>query len=298
MSGMVADQRTDPRGGVGLRRYLRAVVGAGALVLLASAFRAVHAPYPLGWIAIGVLTMATFAIRVNFSSVSANMAIDDTFFITSALLFGPGPATLTIAVSSCLYSCQRRMPTRQITFNTAATAVSMWSGAQVFFSSPACRRSRSPSRPSPRWSLPLVAFTVVYFALNSGLTAVAVGLDTRQSPLDVWRRNFRWLWVGYLGAGVGGVLSGPAASAAQLHGGVMVLPLLAIFHLTLRATFGRLDDARRHLGDMDRLYLSTVETLAMAIDAKDDVTHSHVRRVQAYAVGLARALEHDRRARR
>ena len=28
----------------------------------------------------------------------------------------------------------------------------------------------------------------------------------------------------------------------------------------------------------------------MAIDAKDDVTHSHVRRVQAYALGLARAL--------
>jgi putative nucleotidyltransferase with HDIG domain len=42
---------------------------------------------------------------------------------------------------------------------------------------------------------------------------------------------------------------------------------------------------------MDRLYLSTVETLAMAIDAKDDVTHSHVRRVQAYAVGLAEALD-------
>jgi putative nucleotidyltransferase with HDIG domain len=41
---------------------------------------------------------------------------------------------------------------------------------------------------------------------------------------------------------------------------------------------------------MDRLYLSTVETLAMAIDAKDDVTHSHVVRVQAYALGLARAL--------
>jgi putative nucleotidyltransferase with HDIG domain len=41
---------------------------------------------------------------------------------------------------------------------------------------------------------------------------------------------------------------------------------------------------------VDRLYLSTVETLAMAIDAKDDVTHSHVRRVQAYAMELARAL--------
>ena len=71
---------------------------------------------------------------------------------------------------------------------------------------------------------------------------------------------------------------------------IIVLPLLAVFHLTLRATFGRLDDAERHLGDMDHLYLSTVETLAMAIDAKDDVTHNHVRRVQAYAMGLAREL--------
>ena len=34
-----------------------------------------------------------------------------------------------------------------------------------------------------------------------------------------------------------------------------------------------------------------VETLAMAIDAKDDVTHSHVRRVQAYAAALAQELK-------
>ena len=69
-----------------------------------------------------------------------------------------------------------------------------------------------------------------------------------------------------------------------------MLPLLVVLHLTLRSSFGRLEDARQHLAHLDRLYLSTVETLAMAIDAKDDVTHSHVRRVQAYALGLARAL--------
>ena len=71
---------------------------------------------------------------------------------------------------------------------------------------------------------------------------------------------------------------------------IIILPLLVVLHLTLRSSFGRLDDARQHLAHLDRLYLSTVETLAMAIDAKDDVTHSHVRRVQAYALGLARAL--------
>ena len=73
----------------------------------------------------------------------------------------------------------------------------------------------------------------------------------------------------------------------------IVLPVLAVLHRTLGASFGRLEDARRHLRQMDRLYLSTVETLAMAIDAKDDVTHSHVRRVQAYATALAKELGVD-----
>ncbi|MEZ5286349.1 MAG: HD domain-containing protein [Vicinamibacterales bacterium] len=41
---------------------------------------------------------------------------------------------------------------------------------------------------------------------------------------------------------------------------------------------------------MTRLHLSTIETLATAIDAKDQVTHGHIRRVQQHALGLARAM--------
>src|SRR5262249_41381810 len=41
---------------------------------------------------------------------------------------------------------------------------------------------------------------------------------------------------------------------------------------------------------LNSLYLSTIETLAMAIDAKDQVTHGHIRRVQSYAIGLAREV--------
>jgi HD-GYP domain-containing protein (c-di-GMP phosphodiesterase class II) len=36
--------------------------------------------------------------------------------------------------------------------------------------------------------------------------------------------------------------------------------------------------------------MSTIETLAMAIDAKDQVTHGHIRRVQQYAVALAKKV--------
>ena len=41
---------------------------------------------------------------------------------------------------------------------------------------------------------------------------------------------------------------------------------------------------------MKRLYLSTIETMATAIDAKDQVTHGHIRRVQQFALALAREV--------
>ena len=67
-------------------------------------------------------------------------------------------------------------------------------------------------------------------------------------------------------------------------------PLLLVFYYTLRSSFGRLEDAKGHLDKLNTLYLSTVETLATAIDAKDEVTHGHIRRVQLGAMGLAREL--------
>ena len=53
---------------------------------------------------------------------------------------------------------------------------------------------------------------------------------------------------------------------------------------------GRVEDQNRHLSQLNTLYMSTIETLAMAIDAKDQITHGHIRRVQLYAVGLAESM--------
>ena len=52
----------------------------------------------------------------------------------------------------------------------------------------------------------------------------------------------------------------------------------------------RVEDADKHVDQLNRLYLSTIETLAMAIDAKDQVTHGHIRRVQAHATSLAQEV--------
>ena len=274
-----------------LRAYLVAVVLAGAVVLLEAAFEAMRTPPLLGWLAMTGLAMVAGSFRLSFASKSANIAIDeDTFFIATALLFGPGPATLTIAAAGLLFSLRRRMPARRIAFNTASLAVSMWAGSHLFFLAAGGLPLAESSPSLGALVLPLLVMTVVYFGLNTGLTATAVALDTRQSPIKIWRQHFQGLSISYLAAASLAFCLVVLIQQAGMIATVVVVPLLVVFHLTLRSSFGRVDDAHRHLTDMDRLYLSTVETLAMAIDAKDDVTHSHVVRVQTYALGLARAL--------
>jgi putative nucleotidyltransferase with HDIG domain len=274
-----------------LRIFVHAVVLAGAFVLVDAAFDALRTPHPFGWLALAGLALVAGSFRLTFASESANIAIDeDTFFITTALLFGPGPATLAIAAAGLLFSIRRRMPVRRITFNTAALAVSMWIGSHAFFLAAGVAPLSQSKPPLGTLVLPLLAMTAVYFMLNSGLTAIAVGLEGRQSPIQIWRRHFEWLSISYLAAASLAFCLVLLIQQAGMIAMVVVIPLLVVFHTTLRSSFGRVEDARRHLTEVDRLYLSTVETLAMAIDAKDDVTHSHVVRVQAYATGLARAL--------
>jgi putative nucleotidyltransferase with HDIG domain len=279
-----------PSPSAALRTYLIAVSTVGGMMLAQSVYAAAHMPQLVGWLAITALTILAGCFRLRFASVKANIAIDDTFFISTALLFGPGPGILTTSAAALLFSLQRRQPMRRVLFNATGHAISMGVAAQLFFLLSRVQPLAFSGTAIAPLVGPLVAFTIVHFTLNSGLTAIAVGLDTRQSPIDVWQRNFRWLWIGYLGSASIAFCLILLLQQHSLAAAAMVVPLFAVFYLTLRATFGRLDDAKRHLDDMDRLYLSTVETLAMAIDAKDDCTHSHVRRVQAYAVGLARAL--------
>src|SRR6185436_11831765 len=135
----------------------------------------------------GVILAGWF--RMNFASVSATIGIEDTFLIATALLFGPAPPTLAVAASGLLFSLRRGKPVRQIAFNIAALSLSIWGGAQTFYLVGHVQPLAVGHAPVARLVVPLMV-----------LTAVAVGLDSRQSPLAVWSHHFRWLWVGYLGA--------------------------------------------------------------------------------------------------
>ena len=274
-----------------LRLYVQVIGAVGALAVVQSIAALPRAPHPLEWAAFAFLALATGSFTIRVASIEATMSASDTFVITSALLFGPAPATVALAVDSIVMSWRRGHGWTRLAFNAVAPALSLWMAARVFFLIAHVPPLSEGHASAGALIGPLFCLTSIYFGLNSGLTAIAVGLEAKQSPAAIWRRHFLWLSLGYLAAASVAFCVILLIQQMSLGAVAVILPVVAVFHLTLRASFGRLEDAHQHVVQVNRLYLSTVETLAMAIDAKDDVTHSHVRRVQAYAMGLARRLE-------
>jgi putative nucleotidyltransferase with HDIG domain len=275
-----------------LQVYVLAVSTVGAAAILESLFALRTTTHPFAWLLFAALAILTGSFSMKIASISASVSVSDAFFITTALLFGPAPATLAVAVDSCVVSWRRRHAPMRRALNTASPALAMWAGSHVFFLMARVLPLAQAHASIPPLVLPLAGLTAVYFLLNSGLIAVAIGLEARKHPLEIWRQHFLWLGVHCMAAAsIAFCLAMLINQVVSLSAVLIVLPLVVVLHLTLRSSFGRLEDARTHVAHLDRLYLSTVETLAMAIDAKDDVTHSHVRRVQAYALGLARALD-------
>ena len=75
--------------------------------------------------------------------------------------------------------------------------------------------------------------------------------------------------------------------------GTFLLPYLVLTPISILATYliyrsarARLQSKTNEIEALSKLHLATAEALATAIDAKDQTTHCHVRRVQIYAAGL------------
>jgi len=68
---------------------------------------------------------------------------------------------------------------------------------------------------------------------------------------------------------------------------VVIPPILLLAVGVYRSYKRHVAENLRRLDDLMQVHLSTIEALALAIDAKDPHTHGHTRRVQAYALELA-----------
>jgi diguanylate cyclase (GGDEF)-like protein/putative nucleotidyltransferase with HDIG domain len=139
-------------------------------------------------------------------------------------------------------------------------------------------------------SVRLAVATAALFLLNTVPASFLVSAMEDASFIDVWRARHMWLMPYYLG---GAVVAQVASIANRYVGWQTVLltgPVMYLIYRTCGLYVQRLEQQKRHAEAMSALHLRTIEALALAIEAKDHTTHDHIRRVQVYAMELAREL--------
>jgi putative nucleotidyltransferase with HDIG domain len=279
------------RGTTAIDTFVAAIVIAGAAVLGLAAWALPSTPNVRDWGVLAAVALIASRFPLRVPGRNAWFSISDTFFMTSALLFGPAPATITIAIDSLLMShAFKTFSLRRFLFNSSAPAIAFWAGAQVFFGLSGFAPLSGADLAADTLVLPLACFAVVYFGLNSGLTAIAIGLEKRQSPIAVWRSHFAVVSLNYFASGSIAFLLILLTQYLSVVALLTTLPLIAVTHLAMKSWAGRLEDAEHHIATVDKLYLSTIGALSTAIEAKDGVTSSHIHRVQHYAMALAKAM--------
>ena len=281
-----------------LKLYVGCVVLAGAGALAHSVYALSSNPPSSAWLYLAVLTLFSGYFTVKVPSIPARISVSETFVLTAILLFGTAPGTLIVALDGFIISIVRRKRRfHRVLFNTAEPVFSIWLACLLFTALGGTSGTATTGVASQ--VLPLFALAVSYFLLNSWLTAFAVSFETKTPAVLVWRQHFLFLALNYVGGASVALLlwrnsAGLDLSSVDLEVVLpaisVILPLLVISYLTFKGALGRVQDATDHITQLNSLYLSTLETLAMAIDAKDQITHGHIRRVQTCAIRLAREL--------
>src|SRR5438128_1378980 len=102
------------------------------------------------------------------------------------------------------------------------------------------------------------------------------------------------LYIGSLVAAIGALAAAAAPRSLVGRGGYWIAAFVVVSvylaYRTYRLFLGRTEDEQRHVQQMSDLHLATIEALALAIDAKDEIGQRHIRQMQVYATGVARAM--------
>jgi putative nucleotidyltransferase with HDIG domain len=267
------------------------VIVTGAVVIVQSIGQVDAASVNIYAVLLAALTLASGRFAIKVPGRPATVSVSEVFVFASILLFGAPVPVLTVAVDGLWISLtQRDRRLYRTLFNVAEPALSTWTAAQVFFAIAGVAPGAPLSATMPLLVPATIGMAAAFFVLNSGLSAAAVALENHESAFDMWRSHAWYLGINYLAAACLATLSVSSGSQINLAVAGLAAPLLVLSYVAYREASGRVDEAHRHVADVERLYRASVEMLAIAVDAKDQVTSGHIRSVQRHTLAAAAAL--------
>jgi diguanylate cyclase (GGDEF)-like protein/putative nucleotidyltransferase with HDIG domain len=233
------------------------------------------------------------SLKIQLPGLDGTMSVNFLFILLSVLELNL-PETLvlgcTATLAQCLVGTRQKLVPIKIVFNV----FSMMANAIVlsYFAYHDLQRVLGAG------SLPLLVITaLIFFVANTVPVAVIISLTEGKSAYKVWAECHFWSFPFYMVGATVVFAVGFLSKKVGWQTSLLVLPLVywvyRSYHLylaKLATEKKQVEIEKRHAEEVAALHLRTIESLALAIEAKDQTSHQHLRRVRVFAVEVAKEL--------
>jgi len=267
--------------------FLAIVSIIGLLAFGYSASVIAFSPLNFEWVLLSLVTILMVSrIDIGIRRTNSGFTLADAFIFISMLLYGTHASVIVAGLDAAACSLKLRDRRGLIVFNSAAMSLSIFvSGSLVTFTFGDLRLlATQPTQ------LVLAAgmLAIIHMILTSILMSMAAAHESQQSLAETWRGISIWASISAIAGAVSACIIVKLITVISFYAFIISVPILTVTYFTYRIYLDRVETSNRHAEQMSDLHLKTIEALAIAIDAKDEVTPEHVHRVQIYATGLAR----------
>jgi diguanylate cyclase (GGDEF)-like protein/putative nucleotidyltransferase with HDIG domain len=266
----------------------RVFVSVAGLALFAyCGFTVATSTISIQWVLLSVVTVIMVSrVDIGIPKTASAMTLTDAFIFISVLLYGPYPSVILAGVDAAFCTLQYKGKRRVIFFNAAVMSLSVFASSMMvtlIFGDLAAL-----SDELDRLAMAAGLLALLHYVFNTGMVSIATALKNRSNVINTWKQCYLWTSVTYFAGAAAATIIVKLITIISFYAFIVAVPILTITYFTYKVYLDKVEASNRHVEQMADLHLRTIEALAIAIDAKDEVTHDHVRRVQIYATGLAR----------
>src|SRR5687767_11978893 len=263
----------------------------------------------LAWVVLLILTLAasrfTVSITTSIGVSRSRKSVADAFVFLAIILYAippaetAGPATLLAAIVGFV-STYGLSSYRESIASTAIAVISTFFSASCYGILATLFANGEAGRGLPInvFLVPLCVLAVLHYFLSTLATVHILNLVEGRPRVLPSQESLVWTLTTQVAGAAAAVLFYAAIEGAGLPSMILGLLIIGLVHLLYRFNEKRLDEVRRaeseqrkHVEEMATIHMNTIESLAIAIDAKDQTTHGHVRRTQIYASEMGKIFE-------
>lgn len=265
------------------------------------------------WSALVLLALLSSHLTVNVSaaegSAQSQKSVAETFiFLATMIYVAPAsgmmvaPATVLAAIVSLL-ALRRAADWHSGLMNAAAATISTYVAASLYGLLVTLFAGQELESPALKLQLgtilfPLCVFIAVQYFWNTLLMNAYLAFAPGRERVKLSRESLIWMAITQVAGAASASLFYVTWQGLGFSFAFVGLLIIGLVYLLHHFNEQRVDEIRRaekeksrHIEEMADLHLNTIESLAIAIDAKDQTTHGHVRRTQIYATEMGRLLE-------